>query len=1276
MKKSKLLSLLLCMAILLSCIVYIPAANVAAKAETVATEKAIFIGSTDKTIACAFIPLNITPSSTTWYKLSFKCKMLKNGRSTAQADEPSIGIIGQAASTASPAYKVGTCPSWAGAYASESYDTDDYNYNSSLSSGVYSMYFKLDGGSWNQSADKYSQGNRSFYLTIGNAAYRNFSSHIAFDNLGCSFIFSDVSLYQAASQGGATSGNNLISQINDSNVDFGGTYFLLGDGNAASTYADSPLGASANKWHVMSMPDHVKYITVPSDYNTSGNYDSGNFSLHSATDYTRDYYTNSNYSDLKFGEIKNSDGKGFEVISNDINEKMIIIDANHEGEADNRTTDGYKPTYNKPANLFIPLALGQYNINKYGATTDTSYLVKVSFKAVRLEGSGYPVLGRITPRDTDHSQALGKMAKNLNLSGYYGAGSHETYTGGSYSYNESTGEFVGWVRMKGGDTSYKTKFGTSDILTIGNAEHVWQEGTFDTTEFNTSFAISNIKIDLYSVTGSYTVNSLVAEDIAPALYADNIDVDTPWVYQCGSGNSYSSHSRDVARGKQHFWNAEGNVGMVHAVDLSTCMNNKHTLTKHAATANTREYYSCSTCGKNYATPYGLEQITDTSAKSQMIYLDYTGNSIENIFYPMRLTGFTGHQYFKFTCKVECFGEGTPVVSTLFADYDGKNICETTYTNDGTFKVIESSYDSATGILTGYIKPWIATNYNNSTRYPYSRYNPISGNMFAIVVGNGAYSGNTYVDTAYDTSFAISEPTLYKLNCTEDGSAAGLAAAKAASTLGDNLIAPITDKTVDFDTDYSTGWIATNNPLTAKTGKWYKLGSGKSYITSKDVISGLSDRTYYTGNKMLCISGSSLQNRSLQLLTEIPTGGNRRFTFEIDYRAVGGAEAHFETLMNYDGGNNFTLHKPGSTTAWIYDDGYHYKVVMDTLSQTSKFKLYIGLKYNEYDNGAVYFANAKLYRSGAENVNLLSNGSFSGGFATKIEENFNRKVIDGWIIEHLFDMPYVTAERIPTGFFSNDASKNYTNVYEFKGSSGYKPSFGFTVGESESYRITYDYDCAKNRAVNLYFTCDNPGRTKTLIKSTGLNKTSGKFEATYTFTNTDSHRDNCVFTFALNGNNYDSAFSVSNIRIYKLSGGNTVGGNLAFDLNTILSNADYGVASASSASFTLAANNLAATRKDVYGGGVRRWFGNTNRGNSDYSKVVKTDGNLFKYYTVDERYEYARAAVVNGASNIVSQSLSKFYDPNGDSAIDILDMVLLEYDSINDTDTQFAVANDA
>ncbi|MBO4432263.1 MAG: hypothetical protein J5852_01895, partial [Clostridia bacterium] len=766
------------------------------------------------------------------------------------------------------------------------------------------MYFKLDGGTWNKSADKYSQGNRSFYLTVGNAAYRNFSSHVAFDNMGCSFIFSDVSLYQAASQGGATSGDNLIPQINDSNVDFGGTYYLLGDGNADSTVADSLLAASANKWHVVAMPDHVKYVTVPSDYNTSSNYNAANFSQTAETTYTREYYTNTNYIDLTFAKLANSNDAGYQVIS-DINKKMIVIDANHEGEADVRDVDGYKPVYNRPANIFIPLSLGQYNISKYGKTTDTSYLARISMKAVRLEGDGYPVLGRITPRDTDHSQALGKMAKNMHLSAYYGAGSHEQYTGGDYSYNESTGEFVGWIRVKGGDSTYKTKYGTSEIITIGNAEHVWADGTFDTTEFNTSFAISDIKIDLYSYTGSYTVDSLLYEDIALPLYADTIDTDTQWAYQC-NGTNYSCYARDVARAGQTTWNAEGCVGMVHTVDLTACMKGNHVgnMTHHAATDTTREYWGCSTCRKSYADPYGLEEITDTSATKQMAILQASGSGTETIVYPVKLNGFENNQWFKFTCKVKCFGDSTPVVSTLYANYDGKNQCETTVSssNDGDFAVWETSYDASTGILTAYIKAWIKNTINQGNRYPYERINPVSGANCAIVVGNGRYAGSGFADDNHTTGFAITEPALYKVSGATTGGSSGLTDAKGKSTTGDNLVAPMTDKTIDFTSSYSTSWTASNNPLAAPIGKWYRIGSKVNWIKASNIPAGFYEGT--ATSKMIELRGlADNSNARYFFQKQLFLDSEKAYTLEFDYRSFSGYEPYVN--INYHTGGSWT-----------------------------------------------------------------------------------------------------------------------------------------------------------------------------------------------------------------------------------------------------------------------------------------------------------------------------------------------------------------------------------
>ncbi|MBO4734584.1 MAG: hypothetical protein J5662_08910, partial [Clostridia bacterium] len=221
---------------------------------TTATEKAIFIGSADS-IAGAFIPMDITtdgtnnPTGTHYYKLSFKCKMLKNGNSDYQPSLPSIGIMSTYTGTAE---RTTTCPSWAGDY--------DSNTAATLTNGVYSMRFRVNYDSCARRDDAQdSNGNngagyRTFYITVGNAAHRA-DSWASYRNFGCSFIFSGVELYECNSDGSNVQTTNLIPQINSDNIDFNGTYYERTDG---ANQWDSPFGSAAMKWHVLDRNDVVR----------------------------------------------------------------------------------------------------------------------------------------------------------------------------------------------------------------------------------------------------------------------------------------------------------------------------------------------------------------------------------------------------------------------------------------------------------------------------------------------------------------------------------------------------------------------------------------------------------------------------------------------------------------------------------------------------------------------------------------------------------------------------------------------------------------------------------------------------------------------------------------------------------------------------------------------------------------------------------------------------------------------------------------------------------
>ncbi|MBO4733795.1 MAG: hypothetical protein J5662_04875, partial [Clostridia bacterium] len=536
----------------------------------------------------------------------------------------------------------------------------------------------------------------------------------------------------------------------------------------------------------------------------------------------------------------------------DINKKMFIIDANHEGEEDNTTVDGYVPTKNKPANIYIPLSLGQYFVeNVHGLiSTNNKVIVKVTFKAVRLEGDSAPCLGRIIGSKSGTygkgSRAWGLATRNVRPSAYYSNYNRSDNGGGvrpQCTYDASTGEFVGYVGMETFNNDLASRWGVNEVLTIGNAERVYQEGTFDSTSFNSSFAISNIKVDLYTTNAdgnTYTLKDLIAEDIAPALYADTVDDTSNWAFQFTGG--VSNHAHDPIRGNQYKWAVEGNTGMVHAENLSTCMMNNHSLTHFAATDSTREYYHCNTCNTNYADAFGGTAISDTSATKMMAVLPAAGSGSESIFTNVRLSGFTGNQWFKFTCKVKCLGDNVPVVSTLYSVYAGTNAYETTQPsdNDGDMAVWESSYDPETYTLTGYIKAWMPTNWNKGSRYPYLRYNPISGACISIVIGNGRYIGDGYTDQNMNTRFAVTEPELYKINGATTGGDAGLTDAKSKSVTGSNLIAPITDKTIDFDSSYVTVRTHPANMLSAPIGNWYRTGNNRNMIYSSTIPSGYFD----------------------------------------------------------------------------------------------------------------------------------------------------------------------------------------------------------------------------------------------------------------------------------------------------------------------------------------------------------------------------------------------------------------------------------------------------
>ena len=1239
---------------------------------TTETETAIFIGSTSK-LTAAFIPMDITQDNdgstamtgTHYYKLSFKCKMLKNGNNGTNPGMPSIGIthtrVGYNEQTE-------TDPAWAG----NNYNSYTVNNGATLSDGVYSMRFKVVYGSTERRA-KLGDGNRSFYITIGNAASRGTSQN-SFVNYGASFIFSGISLYECDSDGSNVQEENLIPAINDENIDFKGTYFQRGD-CATTKQWDGEEGAEAMKWHVLSQPNYVKAITVPSNYNTSSSYNAANFTKQGDTDYIREYYTNDNYSDLTFAKLADSNDAGFEVIPDDVNKKMIIIDANHEDEADSNTGTGvqYKPTKNKPANIFIPICFSQYNTNQYGYPTCTmtsnqpvgdSYLLKITMKAVRLEGEGHPVLGRIAGYKTGTSgkasQAMAYSCYNIDTGDYYAnpVTGNETINDASgnritYTYNAATGDFVGYIRVRANDNDYATRWGVSEIITIGNSEHAPSRGNFDSTAFNSSFAISDITMDVYAY--SDKMGDLVASDIAPHFYADTVDTTTNRAFYPGSSVAYSNLDNDVIRAQQYLWSADGNAGMVHAENLSTCMANGHSLTHNAATDTTREYWGCSSCRKVYADPYGIEEITDTSATKQMATFDGVGSGAEVIFAPVKLSGYSGNQWYKFTCKVKCFGDDLPVLSTLQAKAAGGNSCQVTPADsDKDMTVWEYTYDTDTQILTGYIKAWMPTNYA-SGRLPYAYYNSVSGANAAILIGNGRYNGsnigNGYTDQNH-TTYAITEPTLYKINGATTAGSAGLTDAKSKSTTGDNLIAPITDKTVDFVTDYQPLASNSNNPLAAPIGKWYKTGSEKSSIKAREIPTGFYEGTA-TPNMVELRGLSSNTSSRYFFQKELFLDSEKTYTLEFDYRSFGGFDPYVS--INYHTGSSWTTLTRTSESF----TGSHATITFTTPaglreSGGGNFLLRLGLPYEAKNTSSAYFTNVKVTSATTGN-NAMLYGDFvfsdstSAGTDTVSDTSTGAYLMPGWdnISNLVNGYSSVKVKSIPSGFFTgNDISGDTTVALQVQGQNYIEPQFKVRLKANTYYKFSYDYRSVDDAPE--FFVRDDDVDKPTLISS----YSGGKYRMTYQVYNSGDE-DYSRFCFSYGANSSSKAMYIGNLQLYELTGagGSTVGANIIGNMNAILDSSVYSGITSSGTAVTLTQDDATNITRDLANG----WFvALPSNVYTNDAKVVKVASDFFNYKTPAQRQELIRKVVLGRASAV---SGDPTYNPNNDSANgDIKDLV--------------------
>lgn len=575
-------------------------------------------------------------------------------------------------------------------------------------------------------------------------------------------------------------------------------------------------------------------------------------------------------------------------------------------------------------------------------------------------------------------------------------------------------------------------------------------------------------------------------------------------------------------------------------------------------------------------------------------------------------------------------------------YKGGNIAA------GTYRFTVDEY--AVGDIKSYVNLFVNDNYATAVEM---KSDTLSGNKrtveftlygaktsFLMMIGN--YNLGKDMDTYYNN------PELYKIENDQP--------------VGSNLVDAFRESNLVFTSNA--------NRTSAERDKWTSLNWAKGYIEIDD---------FNAEARMLKLGGFGDGMHALSLEKALEPGVT--YQFEMDYRANGGVSANKQVQANV-GNDLVTLN--ANNSIFRTDTGTHlsvrFKISDNAESGKNNFRIYLGQSWPQKRNGTVYFANLSLKKvvdGKLGSSNLFTNGDFHKGDVGVVTDEKKDIVFSGWQQVNVMSYSSVELLEIPEGFFGDDKELNCENVYEFKGGDMYKPQFNFQFSPNKTYRLSYDYSCAKNDTVNVYIISKDNSITAQKVSRI----TDDKFRAVYDIqttnsTNeyTDSKAANTSIRFALNNNSYDSTFYISNIKIYEVSNGEITGANLVYNLNPILSDKEYGFTKdGDKKAFELAKDdsNIASQKTNI----AISWVGNLNYKaiNTDaYSNVVKTNGEMFNYYDANEEIVILRNTLleIGEGYNPLKDKMSRYYDAN----INICDLVRLEENKANGID-EFEVVNE-
>ena len=493
-------------------------------------------------------------------------------------------------------------------------------------------------------------------------------------------------------------------------------------------------------------------------------------------------------------------------------EKMFVISPNAAGET-------------KYANVFVPLDFLEVEGNRlHSQENDEAYYFKLSFK-LKLLGEKMPIVGVIR-----YAYWNGGGQSEFN----YVNNNQESHSDTLLyaQYDEDTLTYTAVVKMW---INPDPNSGVHTALTIGNMEH--NDTWYKESNFDAHFAFTAPELYAYDTTTKTTYG----DNLLPAITEENF---TGGVYK-HSKNGYTG-SDSLLKAPANKWSIDTTSSLISLQDIPQdyFKPSKHKYTKVPTKASTKtevgykEHFvcGCEDCVGKYFLDKGVTEVDLKDLEIPAIGEDKLvvvspnvegGTKFANVFIPINFREAGGvylkgeNYYFKLSFKTRVYGDKLPIVGIMrynpynnlgsWSEPNNAKNNQESYSHSDT--VIYSEYDKETMTFTAVVKIWINDNYCTSPTGAYA----------AIMIGNAEHNDSWYSEHNFDTHFAFSNPELYYYD------------KNTKQTVGENLIAPIAESTMNFDKVYKhtkNDYNGEDNIMAAPANMW-SIDGEKSLISVYD-----------------------------------------------------------------------------------------------------------------------------------------------------------------------------------------------------------------------------------------------------------------------------------------------------------------------------------------------------------------------------------------------------------------------------------------------------------